>query len=184
MEKDEDGSVSIYFEKCKENRFDGKKEPSVKKRPEVESYTSDEKLKINVTIVDFGDIRVCDEIDDEIDDEEISEYVETKEMKAKIERINAKRQDSAKMNKEFEKSLKELRKSKEAQKANERRKATEKNLRAFKASQVLQPSLLSDFLGSFKNMFVRSEEHTSELQSHSFISYAVCCLKKKNTQYH
>ena len=25
----------------------------------------------------------------------------------------------------------------------------------------------------------RSEEHTSELQSHSFISYAVCCLKKK-----
>ena len=28
--------------------------------------------------------------------------------------------------------------------------------------------------------FVRSEEHTSELQSHSFISYAVFCLKKKN----
>ena len=27
--------------------------------------------------------------------------------------------------------------------------------------------------------FVRSEEHTSELQSHSFISYAVFCLKKK-----
>ena len=26
----------------------------------------------------------------------------------------------------------------------------------------------------------RSEEHTSELQSHSFISYAVFCLKKKN----
>src|SRR5210317_845478 len=26
---------------------------------------------------------------------------------------------------------------------------------------------------------VRSEEHTSELQSHSEISYAVCCLKKK-----
>src|SRR5210317_1417669 len=25
----------------------------------------------------------------------------------------------------------------------------------------------------------RSEEHTSELQSHSEISYAVCCLKKK-----
>src|ERR1051326_7864047 len=25
---------------------------------------------------------------------------------------------------------------------------------------------------------VRSEEHTSELQSHSFISYAVFCLKK------
>ena len=29
-----------------------------------------------------------------------------------------------------------------------------------------------------KNL-VRSEEHTSELQSHSFISYAVFCLKKK-----
>src|ERR1051326_2279936 len=28
----------------------------------------------------------------------------------------------------------------------------------------------------------RSEEHTSELQSHSFISYAVFCLKKKNRQ--
>ena len=30
---------------------------------------------------------------------------------------------------------------------------------------------------------VRSEEHTSELQSHSFISYAVLCLKKKNQFY-
>src|ERR1051326_9345383 len=28
---------------------------------------------------------------------------------------------------------------------------------------------------------VRSEEHTSELQSHSFISYAVFCLKKNKT---
>ena len=28
-------------------------------------------------------------------------------------------------------------------------------------------------------LYVRSEEHTSELQSHSFISYAVFCLKKK-----
>src|ERR1051326_9451144 len=28
---------------------------------------------------------------------------------------------------------------------------------------------------------LRSEEHTSELQSHSFISYAVFCLKKKKT---
>src|ERR1051326_9398661 len=33
----------------------------------------------------------------------------------------------------------------------------------------------------FDGMLVkRSEEHTSELQSHSFISYAVFCLKKKN----
>src|SRR5210317_683276 len=30
-----------------------------------------------------------------------------------------------------------------------------------------------------KNRRVRSEEHTSELQSHSEISYAVCCLKTK-----
>ena len=30
------------------------------------------------------------------------------------------------------------------------------------------------------SFFSRSEEHTSELQSHSFISYAVFCLKKKN----
>ena len=29
----------------------------------------------------------------------------------------------------------------------------------------------------------RSEEHTSELQSHSFISYAVFCLKKKKKSY-
>ena len=29
------------------------------------------------------------------------------------------------------------------------------------------------------NTAPRSEEHTSELQSHSFISYAVFCLKKK-----
>src|ERR1051326_3139487 len=32
------------------------------------------------------------------------------------------------------------------------------------------------------NHFTRSEEHTSELQSHSFISYAVFCLKKKNAR--
>src|SRR5210317_2172163 len=31
-----------------------------------------------------------------------------------------------------------------------------------------------------KNKNVKSEEHTSELQSHSEISYAVLCLKKKN----
>ena len=33
---------------------------------------------------------------------------------------------------------------------------------------------------TISNLFInRSEEHTSELQSHSFISYAVFCLKKK-----
>src|SRR3546814_5350599 len=31
---------------------------------------------------------------------------------------------------------------------------------------------------------VRSEEHTSELQSLMRISYAVFCLKKKNTKHH
>ena len=32
-------------------------------------------------------------------------------------------------------------------------------------------------------VWVRSEEHTSELQSHSLISYAVFCLKKKNSTF-
>ena len=36
----------------------------------------------------------------------------------------------------------------------------------------------SKFTGKLIHL-VRSEEHTSELQSHSFISYAVFCLKKK-----
>src|ERR1051326_9257766 len=35
-------------------------------------------------------------------------------------------------------------------------------------------------LSTWKAREQRSEEHTSELQSHSFISYAVFCLKKKN----
>src|ERR1051326_9159818 len=34
-------------------------------------------------------------------------------------------------------------------------------------------------MGSVWGDYDRSEEHTSELQSHSFISYAVFCLKKK-----
>ena len=35
------------------------------------------------------------------------------------------------------------------------------------------------FSSTWKWAYDRSEEHTSELQSHSFISYAVFCLKKK-----
>src|SRR3546814_9880348 len=35
----------------------------------------------------------------------------------------------------------------------------------------------------FSNRFIRSEEHTSELQSLMRISYAVFCLKKKNNKY-
>src|ERR1051325_12175292 len=38
-------------------------------------------------------------------------------------------------------------------------------------------------LGSFPDCVVRSEEHTSELQSPYVISYAVFCLKKKNNTY-
>src|ERR1051326_9513233 len=34
---------------------------------------------------------------------------------------------------------------------------------------------------ALRNGLKRLEEHTSELQSHSFISYAVFCLKKKKT---
>ena len=43
------------------------------------------------------------------------------------------------------------------------------------------PDFLEDhnLFSDWKKM--RSEEHTSELQSHSFISYAVFCLKKKKT---
>src|SRR3546814_8853726 len=35
-----------------------------------------------------------------------------------------------------------------------------------------------------RDKIARSEEHTSELQSLMRISYAVFCLKTKNTQYH
>src|SRR3546814_6742160 len=38
-----------------------------------------------------------------------------------------------------------------------------------------------DFGGSLGSTYRRSEEHTSELQSLMRISYAVFCLKKKNT---
>ena len=36
-----------------------------------------------------------------------------------------------------------------------------------------------DFFKNISEIKERSEEHTSELQPHSFISYAVFCLKKK-----
>src|SRR3546814_8373711 len=38
------------------------------------------------------------------------------------------------------------------------------------------------FLAQFAHCLVRSEEHTSELQSLMRISYAVFCLKKKSNQ--
>src|SRR3546814_6082567 len=40
-----------------------------------------------------------------------------------------------------------------------------------------------DYRGYPKSVCIRSEEHTSELQSLMRISYAVFCLKKKNKQH-
>src|ERR1051326_8237575 len=40
-------------------------------------------------------------------------------------------------------------------------------------------AMLENWARATPEGFRRSEEHTSELQSHSFISYAVFCLKKK-----
>ena len=45
---------------------------------------------------------------------------------------------------------------------------------------LLLLSLVFSMVFSEFDKEARSEEHTSELQSHSFISYAVFCLKKKN----
>ena len=45
---------------------------------------------------------------------------------------------------------------------------------------VLLITLFASYFPGCSNLILeRSEEHTSELQSHSFISYAVFCLKKK-----
>ena len=46
------------------------------------------------------------------------------------------------------------------------------------AAAVISPMLIA-FLKMDPYMAVRSEEHTSELQSPEVISYAVFCLKKK-----
>src|SRR3546814_7100768 len=40
-------------------------------------------------------------------------------------------------------------------------------------------SAVGDLAGTLRQMCIRSEEHTSELQSLMRISYAVFCLKKK-----
>ena len=47
-------------------------------------------------------------------------------------------------------------------------------------SQLIHKRFAFGRVSSTISYRVRSEEHTSELQSHSFISYAVFCLKKKN----
>src|SRR3546814_5901142 len=59
---------------------------------------------------------------------------------------------------------------------------------------VARNAALAQFVGPGRSPFrehqdiiagdLRSEEHTSELQSLIRISYAVFCLKKKTTQYH
>src|SRR3546814_2852607 len=51
-------------------------------------------------------------------------------------------------------------------------------------ARVNQRSGRRDDLNRPFTAFVRSEEHTSELQSLMRISYAVFCLKKKNTIHH
>src|SRR3546814_1850366 len=43
-------------------------------------------------------------------------------------------------------------------------------------------ALMADSVDNLGDAFVRSEEHTSELQSLMRISYAVFCLKKKTTE--
>src|SRR3546814_9758483 len=49
------------------------------------------------------------------------------------------------------------------------------------AERLVVPRL-ERFKGMLNNDFLRSEEHTSELQSLMRISYAVFCLKKKKKQ--
>src|SRR3546814_4281736 len=48
----------------------------------------------------------------------------------------------------------------------------------------LATPLFSDYAQKWRTVFVRSEEHTSELQSLMRISYAVFCLKKKHRNIH
>ena len=50
---------------------------------------------------------------------------------------------------------------------------------SFYCANTVAPLMLAQGEGAIINIVDRSEEHTSELQSHSFISYAVFCLKKK-----
>ena len=48
--------------------------------------------------------------------------------------------------------------------------------------ELVFPEKSDQVAGLFVGRPARSEEHTSELQSHSFISYAVFCLKKKKNK--
>src|SRR3546814_3955283 len=59
-----------------------------------------------------------------------------------------------------------------------RRAASSRSVRRLRTSAEVSGSPLK---GNRRDAMVRSEEHTSELQSLMRISYAVFCLKKKNT---
>src|SRR3546814_9791334 len=48
---------------------------------------------------------------------------------------------------------------------------------------ITKPFRISDIEAALEEFSARSEEHTSELQSLMRISYAVFCLKKKNTKH-
>src|SRR3546814_2206247 len=61
------------------------------------------------------------------------------------------------------------------------RRASKERRRLIKILLVI--GLLVLLLGGGAKRVVRSEEHTSELQSLLRISYAVFCLKKKNTKH-
>src|SRR3546814_3672632 len=50
----------------------------------------------------------------------------------------------------------------------------------FRAARSYQPTFMYRALAGGEADVIRSEEHTSELQSLMRISYAVFCLKKKN----
>src|SRR3546814_8305297 len=59
-----------------------------------------------------------------------------------------------------------------------------RNLGVFTTRGISLERLLHQFRGNINGFTKRSEEHTSELQSLMRISYAVFCLKTKNTIHH
>ena len=52
----------------------------------------------------------------------------------------------------------------------------------YRGTDEIEDPIKTDLRNSIIVEIERSEEHTSELQSHSFISYAVFCLKKKKKE--
>ena len=62
--------------------------------------------------------------------------------------------------------------------ANEWKKTSENKEFLINKNKLTSQPIESEYLPDLDKE-IRSEEHTSELQSHSFISYAVFCLKKK-----